>query len=199
MDNNIKTDADNLRWLHLCEKIYGIIAFGVIAQLFGSVLYTFIEAFVVAGQGFSVLPLTICGLILPVLWAAAEIYSSYRRRTLYALAAPVIIAPSLLFDTHTALPALTFSMFASSIVFLVLLIFINKKYLWLEQQEGFPHFSNLLNEQQKLSQDIKTNDPYTANYQRIVQNSSGEMQELSLSGETIEKKQDTKNDYMDSI
>lgn len=199
MNNYIKGAAPNLRWLHICEKIYGFITIIVIVQLFASVLYTVVQSFVVAGQRYSVLPLLYCGLITPVIYAAAEIYSCYSKKTMYSAIAPFIVLPSMFLNTHSGIVLLTITMMLGSIVFLVLILFLNKKYTWLEQQEGFPHFSSLLSEQQKKSEEIKVSDPYEKRYQQIISNQRDGMEGITLSDDVIEQKNDSRNNYMDEI
>ncbi|MDE6776176.1 MAG: hypothetical protein K2J37_07795 [Ruminococcus sp.] len=60
-------------------------------------------------------------------------------------------------------------------------IYANKKYHWLEQQYGFPHFNErqMRYEEELIENSIK--DKYQRNYESIVKNNFHDMQELDLS------------------
>ena len=78
-------------------------------------------------------------------------------------------------------------------------LYANVKYKYLEGQEGFPYFSELLNEQQKKSEELRNTDPYEEAAKRRKFTESSSMGELKLSGGVIARKENGKSDYMESL
>lgn len=80
-------------------------------------------------------------------------------------------------------------------------IYANKKYHWLEEQYGFPHFNErqIRYDEESLENSIK--DKYQRNYERIVENNFHDMQELnSVSGDkAVIPESTSKSGVMDDI
>jgi predicted membrane protein len=66
------------------------------------------------------------------------------------------------------------------IIFSVLTIMVNRKYKWLEQQDGFPYFNTRFRDQELDRVQWNIKDPYQQNYEEIKKryNNSGDMDEL---------------------
>lgn len=60
----------------------------------------------------------------------------------------------------------------------IILTFTNKKYHWLEQQEGFPYFNERFEEKKNSLSEYENNNPYQNAYEKYKNNSSGKMDEI---------------------
>ena len=92
------------------------------------------------------------------------------------------------------------ALIAISILNAALVNHFSKKYHFLEEQEGFPHFSDLHTDNLKKADIARNSDPYARNEEYYAsENVRGKMDELPDVNEKLNAKEDIKNDYMDSI
>ena len=129
------------------------------------------------------------------------IYSGYKREDLFAYAAFVPLILGILLDfalDNSATIALIITG-AVALASLAPTLLANARYRYLEDQEGFPHFSQLLLEQQKIAASFKVNDPFEAAARRYKETSSDSMKGIELSDEILAEKIKEKNSFMDEI
>ena len=87
-----------------------------------------------------------------------------------------------------------------SIVSAVIVTVYGKKYHFLEQQEGFPYFSDFHNDNIKKNEEAAKADPYARQEQFYVKEEvRGKMDELPDVSEAMQAKADVRNNYMDEI
>ena len=92
------------------------------------------------------------------------------------------------------------ALIAISILNAALVNHFSKKYHFLEEQEGFPHFSDLHTDNLKKADIARNSDPYARNEEYYAsENVRGKMDELPDVNEKLNAKEDIKHDYMDSI
>lgn len=83
-------------------------------------------------------------------------------------------------------------------------LYADAKYSFLETQEGFPYFNERQLQQEYEIQQSRIKDKYQINYERIVKNSTDEMNDISTSKDSFAPREysslsNDDNDYMDSI
>lgn len=190
--------------LDRCNKIYKWIFIAVAAPVLAAVAYSIFEMFI------SILFLNlnalfaflICGVILPPISGTLIIYSGYVRQDIFAYTSPLPLALGVVFDVllgDTGVVSVLVPGLMIVIILIVPTVLANSKYRYLEDQEGFPHFSPLLIEQLKRSDDLKKHDPYAEAAERRKLTQSDSMNDLELNGEVIEDKVNEKTNYMDEI
>lgn len=152
-----------------CNRCYNIIAIFYIlvfgARTFLDIYSCFLGAsllmLLIAFTSFATLATGFCGV--------------YLHKNIYPIVAPLIGS---LRDT-----------FAGSVLDLVIPlcilcsvvnIIVNKKYHWLEQQDGFPYFNERFRVQEIDNSQWNIKDPYTQNYEELKKqdNNNGQMDEL---------------------
>lgn len=83
-------------------------------------------------------------------------------------------------------------------------LYADAKYSYLKDQEGFPHFNERQLQQEYEIQQSKIKDKYQINYERIIKNSTDEMNDIYTSNDSFTARgyrapSYDDNDYMDSI
>ena len=101
--------------------------------------------------------------------------STYKKNNILAAASVVLV----LIESAFSRFALVLAPFV--IAAAVITVIANKKYKWLEQQDGFPYFNSRVrfHEMDRAQWDIK--DPYTQQFEELKKrnsNNSGHMDEL---------------------
>ena len=190
--------------LDRCAKVYKLIFIIVAAPVLAAVVYSIFEMFI------SILFLNlnalfaflICGVILNPISGVMVIYSGYVRQDVFAYLSPLPLAAGLLFDALLGSAGIVNVLIPSTMAVIFSIaptVLANSKYRYLEDQEGFPHFSPLLMEQLKRSDELKKHDPYEEAAKRYKLTASDSMKGLSLTGETIDDKICEKTNYMEEI
>ena len=187
----------------LCSRIYKYTAlpnlFLMAATIFDS-LFSAFTSLLSANPNYFVAYL-VTGVLLCPGACAMVILCGYTKNNSLGMYAPGPIAVSLLLDLLLDAGDIGIPLIALIIVLVTVfpVFYANKRYRYLEVQEGFPYFSELLNEQQKKSEELRKTDPYeeAAKKRRLTESSS--MNDIMLSGEVIASKENSKNDYMESL
>jgi len=186
-----------------CNMIYKWIFIILFLGGAASVVYTLYQstAFLVTLNIAGLVALCVGGLVIVPLSLGANIYSGYRRIDMYAYLAPVIALLSAIMDLLCGCPISIVSILGVilTVVFAAPTILTNSRYRYLEMQEGFPYFSELLMEQQLKSEEFKLHDPYAEAAEQRKLTQSDSMNDLELNGEVIEDKVNEKTNYMDEI
>ena len=154
--------------LKKCQKIYNIIALYYII-VFAGIAFTEVYICVLNGSLTSLI-----GAFFSIATLAAGFGGVYIHKNIFAIAAPVLcmINTPFHFECGIFIPL--------CIICAVATVLANRKYRWLEDQDGFPYFNVRYRVQEidKVQWNIK--DPYTQNYEEIKkkENNSGHMDEL---------------------
>lgn len=143
----------------------------------------------------------ICGVLLCPAACALNILCGYMKKDILSFYALLPIALAFLLDIMLEVDSDGNSLIAAAVTLITAAptIYANHRYRYLETQEGFPHFSELLNEQQKRSEELKIHDPYEEAAKRRKLTESREMTGLELTGKFIAPKNTGNNDQMESI
>ena len=194
--------ARNKAALEHCNFVYKLIFFILAPLVAGVIVYTFYEGIVLilAAKIADLLGLFSAGLVFIPLSVGALLYSGYRRNDLFAYISPLINLAGVLWSFLLGSDASYYVLpLGAVLIFALPTLLANSRYRYLEEQEGFPHFSELLMEQLKKSDDFKKNDPFEEAAKRYKKQESNEMKDLDFTGETIQEKVTEKNNFMDEI
>lgn len=118
----------------------------------------------------------------------------YKKNDRAAILTPVILLINSLFF----MSEVNFGLFVLSAGLAAVNVTANKKYRWLEEQEGFPYFNQALLEQDQHIQQQKIKDDYTINYERMKKTSSDSMGTVNLST-LSESESSDESKYMDIL
>jgi len=195
--------ARNKQEFSRCNMIYTITAIpnlGAMALMIGSSLFNAFHS-LLAARPENFVSYLIVGLLLCPASCAMAILCGYLKKDMmgiYALipAAAAFLLNAVLEADDSADPFLAVIVV---LITIVPIVYANHRYRYLETQEGFPYFSELLNEQQKKSEELKHTDPYEEAAKRRKLTESRDMSGLELSGERIVPKKNGNTDYMESI
>lgn len=90
----------------------------------------------------------------------------YKHQNVFSIAPPVLVLICSMFESRISY------LFFLCVLCTVINIFANKKYRWLEQQDGFPYFNMRFRNQEfdKCQWNIK--DPYTVQLEEIKKNNN---------------------------
>ena len=166
---NLEEEYDKNRLsVRRCKRIYNYIAIFYIV-IYG--LLTF-DSLYLSLLSFSFPELS--GAVLHGCTLAAGYIGVYKQNNFFAAVAPALSILSLPFDL------LNKFFVPVCVVCTVLNILANKKYHWLEQQDGFPYFNTRFRDQLIDTSQWNIKDPYTQKYEEIKkkENNNGQMDEL---------------------
>lgn len=125
-------------------------------------------------------------------YLALALYGNYAKKIHMTLAAPILpIVLSIVLDYDSFELALSMIAITSA----ALIVWAIKKYDYLEQQEGFPHFNHLLDEADNASREAQYHNNYADKLKEWKSASTEDMGEVHVSG-IMEKRQEVKNDFM---
>lgn len=153
-----------------CQRVYNVVALAYIFVYGGSLFGSLYSSILMLSSLLQLLNVLLLAAIL-----ATGFIGAYLKSDLFAVAAPVVAAinaplsPNL---GYFGIP-LTVSLALGTVL-------ANKKYKWLEKQEGFPYF-NVRFTNQKLDQvQFSIKDPYTQKLEELRKkdNNSGHMDEI---------------------
>lgn len=183
MKNNY---SKNLIMLKKCRKIYNIIFWIYFVSCVPLALIVLIYGTLALASSANDNVLGFAAtMILLIAFFGTGLLSVYKKEPKFTyLPVPVSILLMLVnsFDDMFFLNVITlYSMGTIHIVIAIassiILTFINKKYHWLENQEGFPYFNERFEEKKNNLSEYENNNPYQHNLDRY-RNSSGKMDEI---------------------
>lgn len=185
-----------------CEKIYKYVFLanvGIAADLVFASLYSMLGD-LVSGEWVVMLGYFV-SMILCTGACALTVMGGYTKKDIVVWAAPGAAGLSVLSDRaiigYTTLNT-CLALFVA-IISVAPTLLANAKYRWLETQEGFPHFSELLQEQQDKAKEFNEHDPYEEAARQRKFTQSDAMSDVVLPAEKLEEKPDHHSDLMDSI
>ena len=136
---------------------------------------------------------------------AMEWYSVYTKKTAFCYTAPIAVLMGLVVDL--VLRLVTIFMFWGIIIMGILIAFallivpyLNREYIYLSEQEGFPHFKRILDDETEKNKKALAGE-IDRHYAALEapEDKKGRMDELDLPLEAAEAAPDMRNDYMESI
>lgn len=137
-----KTIGSNVRALKVCNKIYDLTGIYILVVYIASSAASFIVAALTKDST----SLIIDGVLFKLFTGAAAYLGCYRKINIYSAAGAILaLVNFLIFQTESNL-ILCILMVA---VF-VILFFTNRKYEYLEAQEGFPYFVERFEDQKNM-------------------------------------------------
>ena len=154
-----------------CNRLYNLIAIYYIL-VFGAKTFLDIYSCFLGASVFMILFAFISFAAL-----AAGFCGVYLHKDIFSIAAPVIAA------VHDGFVGSVFDILMTiCVVCSVVNVIVNRKYRWLEQQDGFPYFNVRFREQKIDSSQWNIKDPYVQNYEEITKkdNNNGQMDELGV-------------------
>ena len=151
-----------------CQKCYNFIAIYYII-IWGFILFAELYLGVIGGSLAYLFGALISGATL-----AAGFCGAYLHKNIFAVSAPVLSV----FNMIGVLGLILFT--PVCILCAVLNVLANKKYQWLEQQDGFPYFNVRYRDQEIDKTQWNIKDPYTQNYEELKKknDNNGQMDEL---------------------
>ena len=151
-----------------CQKCYNIIAIFYVV-IFGMIVFAELYLGFLGGSFYTALGAFISGAVL-----VAGFCGAYLHRNIFAVAAPILAV-----FNSTIVPFIAF-MAPICVLCTVLNVIANKKYNWLEQQDGFPYFNVRYRVQEIDNSQWNIKDPFTQKYEQIKKqdNNNGQMDEL---------------------
>jgi len=161
-----------------CETVYKTIFVLNLAYVIMFAVYTFLELIVFMLARRNPLGLFFDGIILHGLYLFFSINGGYKKNIKYSILASIIMAISFLIPSGTAMNNFDLMFAIESALFIIPTTLANKKYKWLEQQEGFPYFNERFEQQKNKLKEYNEKNPYEERMKQIQQNSSGKMDEL---------------------
>ena len=165
----------NLVQLKSCEKFTALVVCGYVLTFglvtVGSIIIELITF------GIPLLTWITDGVILKAAAGAAGILGVYKSRStdLYAPAAPIIAGLDLMAFRNV----LNMGLLIMALILMIVTLRINRKMSWLEQQPGYPYFSERVIEQERERIQRGIKDQYQQFLENTVKNSRGDMEELA--------------------
>lgn len=155
----------------ICAFYAGVILFGMFLGTVNSQLLAFLDGVVFKGALF------FCGLM-----------ACYKHDTKFTLFAMVIALINTFLNDCINSPV-----FIITIILSVVTAVANKKYHYLENQFGFPYFSERFEEQNMNTRQREIKDEYQQNYEKYMKTSSSDMTDINSAVRTVDltKKEDT--------
>ncbi|MBR1823606.1 MAG: hypothetical protein IJ779_05175 [Ruminococcus sp.] len=187
--------------LALCNKIFNILGWIYIIITIAYVLAVVPMFFLAMSMRMSFGAFVGCAVFCIPACIALDWYGIYRKHRKAAIYAIIPAFVGILFVPGALLIGMIdLLLCVMSIVCAVLVSIFGKKYHYLEEQEGFPHFSELHTEEVKRNEAALNSDPYARDERFYAKEDvRGKMDELPDVTEKLRAKEDLKNDYMDSI
>ena len=164
--------------LKTCETVYKTIFILNLAYVIMFAVYTLLELIVFMLARKNPLGLFFDGIILHGLYLFLSLNGGYKKDIKYSVFASIIMAISYLIPSGSAMDEFDLMFAIESALFIIPTALANKKYKWLEQQEGFPYFNERFEEQKNKLKEYNEKNPYEERMKQIQQNSSGKMDEL---------------------
>lgn len=183
-----------------CKMLYNTLA-KIYILIIIFLVFAFIPSFFFSATYSGIVPFLVLSLALIPATVFCGMKSIYRKSTKYVYYALISSVLGLLCVPFSGVVGICgLFLFILSVVSAVLVPIANKKYNFLEQQEGFPYFSDLHTEEMKKGEEALKKDPYQRDERFYAREEvRGVMDDFVTSDQTLDAKTDTKNDYMDSV
>lgn len=140
----------------MCAFYAGVALFQILLGTTVSPFFTFLDGIAFKGALF------FCGLM-----------ACYKHDTKFILFAVVIALINIFLNDN-----INSLIFAVSVVLSIATASVNKEYHYLEKQFGFPYFNERFEEQNLDTRQRAIKDEYQQNYERLLKNSSSEMDDI---------------------
>ena len=177
--NKSYTNLDNLNALKNLKIIDTIIVIVIFALNSIPLVYSFIALFV---PTFDVLAILLDGIILKIAYIAAAYIGIYRRSFVMTAAAPLIPTFCILVFSFSGYECTVHDMNIMiapiAVCIMIASFYSNRKYAFLEQQDGFPYFNERFENQKSDAARFNEKNPYTAMSEERKKNESDHMEDL---------------------
>ena len=183
MKNNY---AKNLSMLRKCRRFYTVIFWTYCISCVPPALMILIYGTIALASSASgnVFGFTATMILLIALFVTGflSVYKKDPKFTYLPIPVAVLLSLMQCFDDMFFLDVLTLGAMESiymviAVASSVILTFVNKKYRWLEQQDGFPYFNERFEEKKNGLYEYENNNPYQKVLDRYKE-SSGKMDEI---------------------
>ncbi len=183
MENNY---AKNLTMLKKCQKIYNIIFWVYCISCIPTAVMILIYGTLALASSVNenVFSFTATMILLVALFVTGllSVYKKEKRFTYLPIPIAILLSLIQCFDDMFFLNVITLDSMESLYIVIavassIILTVVNKKYRWLEQQDGFPYFNERFEENKNKVSEQKKNSPYQ-HYIDRYKNSSGKMDEI---------------------
>lgn len=192
--------SKNYAALKACEKAYKwIMIVNIGGAAFFPVMFIFLFIGAITGYYQAIIQILLSVLILPAAHAGLSFYSCYRHHNLYAVFAILCILTALFIPSETFIDDFIFLYMVISLPMDILSFLVNIKFLWLEQQPGYPDFNMLLESEREKIRKFDEENPFEKRYKEIVRNRSEAMDGIAATENDISQKSIEDNNYMDEI
>lgn len=166
--------------LKRCKRIYNII--GIFYAAF-SIIYALESSELILSTDIPLLPVFLDGVVFKAATLFFGYNSCYKHKSIFALYTIIISLCSIIMIkyriaialTRLYIPLLFLCISASVVIF-----FTNKRYEYLEEQPGFPHFSERFEEQKFDSIQTNIKSEFQQSYERLMKTSTEKMEELDI-------------------
>lgn len=188
------------------NKVYSILFFIILTWTFCITVYSLLDTVKAVLSGGSLVIHIFGGIIFPIAYFICTTMAATNKSMLLTITAPIFPGVGLITamasgsSAHDTIAAFCFAIGPVSLIICGIMIYAHRRYEWLTQQEGFPHFQTLLDEQLRKSRDMKENDPYAKRLEELKKNAPDhDMDVITAGTDTIESKKTEKNNYMDEL
>lgn len=194
----------NRREMKFLSRIYTIIFLLTAAWTFSIVLYSLLDSVRAALAKETLLVHFFGGMLFPIAYFLCTTMASVNKSQLLTLVSPIFPGVGLVIGQgceNDIIATMSFAIGPASLIMCALMIYAGRRYDWLSRQDGFPHFQQLLEEQQQIYRGERENPvsiPKTYEEVRRMKDGS-DMDEISASSADIAPKHQEKNNYMDEI
>lgn len=196
----------NRKELKRLNKLYSVCFWIILIWTFCIVVFSLLDSVKAIFRGDSLIIHVFGGIIFPIAFFLCNTMASTNKSKFLTIIAPIFPSVGLIIGMgansaeYESITAISFCMAPVSLLICGVMLYAHRRYEWLSQQEGFPHFQQLLEEQLQKSRDIKDNNPYIKSYEEYKKNvPENNMDEIIASTDEIEHKKLDKNNYMDEL
>lgn len=187
--------------LAACNKVFGVLGTIYIVIACAYVLALIPMFFLSMSLRMSFGSFVLCSVICIPASIALGYYGVYRKHQFAAVLAIFPVVMGIFFASEAFfIGFIDIMLIPLSMASALLVTIYGKKYRFLEQQEGFPHFSELHTENVRKADEAAKADPYARREEFYAhEDVRGKMDELPDISDTMQAKADVKNNYMDEI
>lgn len=178
-DEMTKNGMDMQKITKLCNRVSIIYAALCLPYALAHILSCLIFP-----EGFNILYLILDSVIMKSAIFFCGFMSCYKHKNIFVIYTFLIQLLNLILDNFFKTSILDFNfnylIFIAVIVMSILTFCANKKYEYLENQFGFPHFNERRTNQEFDKKQREIKDEFQQNYERIIKTSSDEMTDMDL-------------------
>ena len=202
-ERNLQFDSCR-RELKRVNKLYSVIFVITLIWTLSIVIYTLLDSVRAVMMNDSMIVHTLGGIVFPIAYFACTVMASVNKSRTLTHASPIFTGVGLAagqFSNNEALTVLSFMMGPVSLIICGVMLYLHHRYDWLSQQEGFPHFQQLLDEQQQIYRGERENPVFIPKtYEEVKRRENGsDMDEILADTADLEPKKQEKNNYMDEL